>query len=70
MPPNWTTFDLINWASQIGMKSISSLYIVHGDLALRNELLNENLQVKISDFGLSKKLYEYSYYVRKNQVVD
>jgi len=68
---NLSTAELIRWASQIanGMKYISGLKIIHGDLALRNILLNANLDVKISDFGLSKKLYEYSQYVRKNKVV-
>jgi len=68
---NLSSAELIRWAIQIanGMKYISGLKIIHGDLALRNILLNANLDIKISDFGLSKKLYEYSQYVRKNKVV-
>ena len=31
--------------------------MVHGDLAARNILLGEGLQVKISDFGLANDVY-------------
>ena len=31
--------------------------IYHGDLAARNILLTETLDVKISDFGISRRLY-------------
>ncbi|KAA0187840.1 hypothetical protein HAZT_HAZT004998, partial [Hyalella azteca] len=39
----------------------SIMQVLHGDLAARNILLAENNIVKISDFGLSKSLYNYQY---------
>ena len=41
--------------------------MIHSDLAARNVLLTENLEVKISDFGLSRRLIDYSNYVKKSQ---
>lgn len=41
--------------------------MVHGDLSTRNVLLDSNLQCKVGDFGLSRKLYEYEKYKKKNQ---
>ena len=41
----------------VGMEFLTNKHIYHGDLAARNVLLTENLDAKISDFGLSKRLY-------------
>ena len=38
-----------------GMEYLSSKGIVHRDIAARNCLLNDKLDLKISDFGLSRK---------------
>ena len=40
------------------MAFLSAKRVYHGDLAARNILLTEDLDAKISDFGLSKRLYE------------
>ena len=39
------------------MEFLTSRQIYHGDLAARNVLLTDNYDVKISDFGLSKRTY-------------
>ena len=39
------------------MDFLTGLHIYHGDLATRNVLLTETLDAKISDFGLSKRMY-------------
>ena len=40
------------------MEFLTGKGIYHGDLAARNVLLTELLDAKISDFGLSKRLYD------------
>ena len=40
------------------MHFLFSKHIYHGDLAARNILLTDELDAKISDFGLSKRLYQ------------
>ena len=45
-----------------GLHYLSSRRFVHRDLATRNCLVGRDFIVKISDFGMSRKLYESSYY--------
>ncbi|PAV92164.1 hypothetical protein WR25_05330 isoform B [Diploscapter pachys] len=52
------------WAAQIadGMAYLESIRFVHRDLAARNCMVNENLTVKIGDFGMARDLYYHEYY--------
>ncbi|KAH1180974.1 tyrosine-protein kinase receptor UFO-like [Mauremys mutica] len=45
-----------------GMDYLSSRNFIHRDLAARNCMLNENMNVCVADFGLSKKIYNGDYY--------
>ena len=49
-------------------RKASVFQIIHGDLAARNVLLKDQSTVKLTDFGLSKKLYMYSIYNRSDEV--
>jgi len=49
-----------------GMHFLGTMTIVHRDLAARNCLVGEGLQVKIGDFGLTRKTYSKDYYRMKN----
>ena len=62
---------LTNMSTQIanGMKYLSSENFIHRDLATRNCLVGENLQVKIADFGMSRNLYQSHYYVLKGHAI-
>ncbi|XP_071811806.1 tyrosine-protein kinase SRK3-like [Apostichopus japonicus] len=44
-----------------GMEYLESQKFFHGDLAARNILLGEHLEVKISDFGFANNIYETGY---------
>lgn len=51
----------------LAMEYLSSMNLVHRDLAARNVLLvNEDI-AKISDFGMSRKMNENSYYLSQTQ---
>ena len=44
------------------------LQLVHRDLAARNVLVAEGRKMKISDFGLSRDVYEEDSYVKRSKV--
>ena len=44
------------------MLYLTSQRVIHRDVAARNCLVNKGMEVKISDFGLSRALYTSDYY--------
>ena len=61
---NVSTQQLVDMAVNIaaGLEYLAGRRFVHRDLATRNCLINHQLFVKISDFGLSKDIYSKDYY--------
>ena len=43
-----------------GLEYLTSQSVMHGDLAIRNVLLDKNKTAKISDFGLAKSMSYYN----------
>ncbi|ESO99524.1 hypothetical protein LOTGIDRAFT_63499, partial [Lottia gigantea] len=61
--------ELMSFAWQVakGMSHMESLKCIHRDLAARNVLLATGPVAKISDFGLSRDVYENGYYLKETK---
>jgi proto-oncogene tyrosine-protein kinase Ret len=57
-------------ATEPGLRApaVFLLQLVHRDLAARNILVAEGRKMKISDFGLSRDVYEEDSYVKRSKV--
>ncbi|XP_071082770.1 uncharacterized protein [Haliotis cracherodii] len=62
-----TELMLFAWQIARGMAHLESLKCVHRDLASRNVLIAAGPIAKISDFGLTRDVYENGYYFRTSK---
>ncbi|KAL1115765.1 hypothetical protein AAG570_006055 [Ranatra chinensis] len=64
-----TPKDILSFAWQIckGMSYLTEIKLVHRDLAARNILLAAGKMCKISDFGLTRDVYEDDTYLKKSR---
>ncbi|CAH0555194.1 unnamed protein product [Brassicogethes aeneus] len=64
-----TPKEILSFAWQIsnGMAYLSEIKLVHRDLAARNVLLTKDKVCKISDFGLTRDIYEDNAYFKRSK---